>query len=593
MSGRITELFNNNVFTDAEMKARLPKKVYNEVKACKLDKGSADIVAQAVRDWAIEKGATHFTHVFEPLTMLTAEKHDSFVSLPDEDGKVMMDFTGKELCESEPDGSSFPSGGIRDTSRARSYTSWDMTSPIYVKEDAIGTILCIPAAFCSYTGEALDAKTPLLRSMDAVSEQGVRLLRLLGNTTSTKVTAGVGPEQEYFLVDRDKYLKRKDLIFTGMTGMIDPQRPEVENAVFEAKNAGIKTIMITGDHKDTARAIAIRLGIIAESDLNGVITGSELDELSDSELQKNIEKYSVYARVAPEHKVRIVKAWQARGKIVAMTGDGVNDAPSIKRADIGVGMGITGTDVTKNVADMVLADDNFATIIGACEEGRRIYDNIRKVIQFLLSANLAEVFSVFIATLIGFTIFQPVQLLWVNLVTDCFPALALGMEDAEGDIMKRKPRNAKDGVFAGHMGLDCVVQGLIITVLVLASFFVGVYFDMGYIHIADMIAGNADEEGVMMAFITLNMVEIFHCFNMRSRRASLFTMKKQNKWLWASAALALVLTVIVTVQPTLAEMFFGPVTLELKGVLAALGLAFLIIPLMEIYKAIMRAVEKE
>ena len=187
----------------------------------------------------------------------------------------------------------------------------------------------------------------------------------------------------------------------------------------------------------------------------------------------------------------------------------------------------------------------------------------------------------------------PVQLLWVNLVTDCFPALALGMEDAEGDIMKRKPRNAKDGVFAGHMGLDCVVQGLIITVLVLASFFVGVYFDMGYIHIADMIAGNADEEGVMMAFITLNMVEIFHCFNMRSRRASLFSMKKQNKWLWASAALALVLTVIVTVQPTLAEMFFGPVTLELKGVIAALGLAFLIIPLMEIYKAIMRAVEKE
>ena len=199
----------------------------------------------------------------------------------------------------------------------------------------------------------------------------------------------------------------------------------------------------------------------------------------------------------------------------------------------------------------------------------------------------------FIATLIGFTIFQPVQLLWVNLVTDCFPALALGMEDAEGDIMKRKPRNAKDGVFAGHMGLDCVVQGLIITVLVLASFFVGVYFDMGYIHIADMIAGAADEEGVMMAFITLNMVEIFHCFNMRSRRTSLFKMKKQNKWLWASAALALVLTVIVTVQPTLAEMFFGPVTLELKGVIAALCLAFLIIPLMEIYKAIMRAVEKE
>lgn len=383
----------------------------------------------------------------------------------------------------------------------------------------------------------------------------------------------------------------QDLCFIGLAGMMDPVRPEVKDAIAQCRRAGIRPVMITGDHKDTAVAIARQLGIL--TDPSQALTGADLDALSDEELTQTVDRYSVYARVQPEHKVRIVTAWRRRGAVTAMTGDGVNDAPSIKRADIGVGMGITGTDVTKNVADMVLADDNFATIIGACEEGRRIYDNIRKVIQFLLSANLAEVFSVFIATLIGFTIFQPVQLLWVNLVTDCFPALALGMEDAEGDIMKRKPRNAKDGVFAGHMGLDCVVQGLIITVLVLASFFVGVYFDMGYIHIADMIAGNADEEGVMMAFITLNMVEIFHCFNMRSRRASLFTMKKQNKWLWASAALALVLTVIVTVQPTLAEMFFGPVTLELKGVLAALGLAFLIIPLMEIYKAIMRAVEKE
>ena len=231
MSGRITELFNNNVFTDAEMKARLPKKVYNEVKACKLDKGSADIVAQAVRDWAIEKGATHFTHVFEPLTMLTAEKHDSFVSLPDEDGKVMMDFTGKELCESEPDGSSFPSGGIRDTSRARSYTSWDMTSPIYVKEDAIGTILCIPAAFCSYTGEALDAKTPLLRSMEAINTQSLRLLRLFGNTTSKKVTPSVGAEQEYFLVDKEKWLQRKDLTYTGRTlfGAMPPKGQEMDD----------------------------------------------------------------------------------------------------------------------------------------------------------------------------------------------------------------------------------------------------------------------------------------------------------------------------------------------------------------------------
>ena len=269
MSGRITELFNNNVFTDAEMKARLPKKVYNEVKACKLDKGSADIVAQAVRDWAIEKGATHFTHVFEPLTMLTAEKHDSFVSLPDEDGKVMMDFTGKELCESEPDGSSFPSGGIRDTSRARSYTSWDMTSPIYVKEDAIGTILCIPAAFCSYTGEALDAKTPLLRSMDAVSEQGVRLLRLLGNTTSTKVTAGVGPEQEYFIVDRDKYLQRDDLVFTGRTlfGAPAPKGQELDDQYFGVIQERVGSFM-----KELNEELW-RFGITAKTQHNEVAPG--------------------------------------------------------------------------------------------------------------------------------------------------------------------------------------------------------------------------------------------------------------------------------------------------------------------------------
>ena len=382
-----------------------------------------------------------------------------------------------------------------------------------------------------------------------------------------------------------------DLTFCGLSGMIDPERPEVAPAIAEAHAAGIRTVMITGDHIDTAVAIAKNLGII--EDRKQAIIGAELDKLTDEELDARIEDYGVYARVQPEHKTRIVEAWKSRNMIVAMTGDGVNDAPSIKRANIGVGMGITGTDVTKNVADMVLADDNFATIISACEEGRRIYDNIRKVIQFLLSANLAEVFSVFIATLVGFTLFQPVQLLWVNLVTDCFPALALGMEEAEGNIMQRKPRKASDGVFAGNMGLDCVVQGLIITALVLASFFAGVYFDMGCIDIANMMAGTADEEGVMMAFITLNMVEIFHCFNMRSRRQSLFSMKKQNVWLWGAAALALVLTLVVVEFEPLAMMFFGVPGLELKGSLTALGIAFLIIPLNELYKAIMRSVEKD
>ena len=424
-----------------------------------------------------------------------------------------------------------------------------------------------------------ERRAELVAANKAMADQALRVLALASRHYTEAPTDFSADALEH------------DLTFCGLSGMIDPERPEVAPAIAEAHAAGIRTVMITGDHIDTAVAIAKNLGII--EDRKQAITGAELDKLTDEELDARIEDYGVYARVQPEHKTRIVEAWKSRNMIVAMTGDGVNDAPSIKRANIGVGMGITGTDVTKNVADMVLADDNFATIISACEEGRRIYDNIRKVIQFLLSANLAEVFSVFIATLVGFTLFQPVQLLWVNLVTDCFPALALGMEEAEGNIMQRKPRKASDGVFAGNMGLDCVVQGLIITALVLASFFAGVYFDMGSIDIANMMAGTADEEGVMMAFITLNMVEIFHCFNMRSRRQSVFAMKKQNAWLWGAAALALVLTLIVVEFEPLAMMFFGVPGLELKGSLTALGIAFLIIPLNELYKAIMRSVEKD
>ena len=434
-----------------------------------------------------------------------------------------------------------------------------------------------------YDGDQIVPLTPerkaeLLAANKDMANEALRVLALASRTHDA-VPADCSPEA-----------LEHDLVFCGLSGMIDPERPEVAPAIAEAREAGIRPVMITGDHIDTAVAIAKNLGIC--EDASQAITGAQLDKISDEDFKDKVTEYSVYARVQPEHKARIVDAWKSRGNIVAMTGDGVNDAPSIKRADIGVGMGITGTDVTKNVADMVLADDNFATIVSAVEEGRRIYDNIRKVIQFLLSANIAEVLSVFVATLVGFTIFQPVQLLWINLVTDCFPALALGMEGAEGDIMKRKPRNAKDGVFAGGMGLDIVVQGVIITALVLASFFVGVYFDMGYINIADMIAGTADEEGVTMAFITLSMVEIFHCFNMRSRRQSLFSMKKQNMWLWGAAVLALILTVVVVEVPFLAEMF-GFMELPPVALASALGLAFLIIPLMEVYKAIMRAVEKD
>ncbi len=431
-------------------------------------------------------------------------------------------------------------------------------------------------------GEVVDLtdkrRAEILVANKAMADEALRVLAL-ASRNHDEIPADCAPEA-----------LEHDLIFCGLSGMIDPERPEVAPAIAEAREAGIRPVMITGDHIDTAVAIAKNLGIV--EDASHAITGAELDKISDEDFHEKVTEYSVYARVQPEHKARIVDAWKSRGNIVAMTGDGVNDAPSIKRADIGVGMGITGTDVTKNVADMVLADDNFATIVSAVEEGRRIYDNIRKVIQFLLSANIAEVLSVFVATLVGFTIFQPVQLLWINLVTDCFPALALGMEGAEGDIMKRKPRKASDGVFAGGMGVDIIVQGVIITALVLASFFAGVWFDMGYIDIADMIAGTADEEGVTMAFITLSMVEIFHCFNMRSRRASLFSMKKQNVWLWGAALLALVLTVVVVEFDPLAEAF-GFMVLPPEALATALGLAFLIIPLMEVYKAIMRAVEKE
>ena len=423
-----------------------------------------------------------------------------------------------------------------------------------------------------------EARAAILEQNKAFADQALRVLAAAERPWDAK------PESE------DAGYLEQDLTFLGLSGMIDPERPEVAAAIKEAHEAGIRVVMITGDHIDTAVAIAKNLGII--TDRSQAVTGAELDKMTDEELDRAVERYGVYARVQPEHKTRIVEAWKDKGKVVAMTGDGVNDAPSIKRSNIGIGMGITGTDVTKSVADMVLADDNFATIIGACEEGRRIYDNIRKVIQFLLSANLAEVFSVFIATLVGFTIFQPVQLLWVNLVTDCFPALALGMEEAEGDVMKRKPRNASDGVFAGHMGLDCIVQGVIITLLVLASFFTGIYLHNGSIDMVDLLDGIPDPEGVTMSFITLNMVEIFHCFNMRSRRASLFSMKKQNWWLWGAAVLALFLTVVVVEADPLANAF-QLMTLKVEAVIAAIFLAFLIIPIIEVYKAIMRAVEKE
>ncbi|MCR5208203.1 MAG: calcium-translocating P-type ATPase, PMCA-type [Eubacterium sp.] len=372
------------------------------------------------------------------------------------------------------------------------------------------------------------------------------------------------------------------LCYVGLTGMIDPVRPEVVDAIKECRSAGIRPIMITGDHKDTAVAIAKGLGII--SDASQAMTGSDLNKLSDEEFDEILEKVSVYARVQPEHKVRIVKAWKARGMITAMTGDGVNDAPSIKNADIGVGMGITGTDVTKNVADMVLADDNFATIVSAVEEGRKIYDNIRAAIQFLLSSNLSEVLSIFIATLLGFTLFEPVHLLWINLITDCFPALALGMEKGEPDIMKRAPRDSRDGIFAGGMGIDCAWQGVMVTVLTLAAYFIGDRFGGGspeFVH----------QRAMTMAFLTLSMSEIFHSFNMRSRRKSIVQMGSLNWYLIGAMAASIVLSTAVIYIPFLTKAFdFVPLTLN--QYLASMGTAFLVIPIVEIVKFFQRLAEK-
>ena len=386
-----------------------------------------------------------------------------------------------------------------------------------------------------------------------------------------------------------------DLIFIGLVGMIDPVRPEVKAAIDECRSAGIRPIMITGDHKDTAVAIATELGII--TDASQAIMGAELDDISDEEFETLVERYSVYARVQPEHKTRIVNAWRKKGMVTAMTGDGVNDAPSIKNADIGVGMGITGTDVTKNVADMILADDNFATIVSAVGEGRRIYDNIRKAIQFLLASNLSEVLTIFFATLFGFSIFAPVHLLWINLITDCFPALALGMEDPETSIMKRRPRDSKEGIFAGGLGFAVAYQGALVTIITMASYLIGRYWLVASDPHAAGLVGEAlaaygAKVGTSMAFLTLSLCEICHAFNMRSLHGSIFSMKKQNWWLWGAGVLSFLLTTVVIEIPVLANAF-ELAQLDLAEYGIAFGLAILIIPIVEIVKVIHRAVDKK
>ena len=414
-------------------------------------------------------------------------------------------------------------------------------------------------------------RAEILRANKAMADRALRVLACAERVWDAKP------------VNFEPETLEQELCFMGLCGMIDPVRPEVVDAIAECREAGIRPIMITGDHIDTAVAIAKELGILTDG--SEAITGAQLNEMSDEEFEQKFKNISVYARVQPEHKTRIVKAWRDAGFVTAMTGDGVNDAPSIRAADIGIGMGITGTDVTKNVADMVLADDNFATIVGAVEEGRRIYDNIQRAIKFLLGSNMSEVLSIFFATILGFTILEPVHLLWINLVTDCFPALALGMEKAEPDVMRRRPRDAKAGIFAGGMGFDIAYQGLLVTLLIMVSYFVGHFIETGVWEITN------SADGTTMAFLTMSMAEIFHSFNMRSQRGSIFTLGTHNRALVFAAIGSLIATTLVCEVPFLANAF-DFTAVDFNEYLIAIALGACIIPLVELVKLIQRKIGK-
>lgn len=377
------------------------------------------------------------------------------------------------------------------------------------------------------------------------------------------------------------------LIFVGLIAMIDPERPEVAQAVVEAHEAGIRPIMITGDHRDTATAIAKRLGILDEnSGDDQVITGAELDKLSDEEFNQRVDHYSVYARVAPEHKVRIVNAWQKRGKVVAMTGDGVNDAPALKAADIGVGMGITGTEVSKGASDMVLADDNFSTIVVAVEEGRKVFANIQKALQYLLSANIGEVLTLFVMTLLGWQILAPVQILWINLVTDTFPAIALGLEPAEPNIMKRKPRGRSSNFFSGGVFGNVIYQGLLEGLITLGVYGLSLQFP---VHASGQLA-HAD--ALTMAFATLGLIQLFHAFNSKSIHDSLFKVglfkNRSLNWAILTAFLLLAVTIVVPGFNTIFHL--TELNLLQWGIVFSAGV--LMIAIVEIVKLVQRRFEK-
>ena len=418
-------------------------------------------------------------------------------------------------------------------------------------------------------------KQAILATNKDLAKQALRVLMMAYKTTNDIPTL-------------ESEVVESDLIFSGLVGMIDPERPEAAEAVRVAKEAGIRPIMITGDHQDTAEAIAKRLGIIDPNDTEDhVFTGAELNELSDEEFQKVFKQYSVYARVSPEHKVRIVKAWQNDGKVVAMTGDGVNDAPSLKTADIGIGMGITGTEVSKGASDMVLADDNFATIIVAVEEGRKVFSNIQKSIQYLLSANMAEVFIIFFATLFGWDVLQPVHLLWINLVTDTLPAIALGVEPAEPGIMTHKPRGRQSNFFDGGVFGAIMYQGVFQTILVLAVYGWGLVFPEHHTQAA------IHADALTMAFATLGLIQLLHAFNVKSVYQSVFKVGLfRNKTFNWAIPVAFVLLMATIVVPGFNNLFHVS-HLSLTQWLAVIVGSFLIVVLVELVKAIQRALGKD
>ncbi|GEB92281.1 cation-translocating P-type ATPase [Streptococcus thermophilus] len=418
-------------------------------------------------------------------------------------------------------------------------------------------------------------KQAILAVNKDLAKQALRVLMMAYKTTSEIPTL-------------ESEVVESDLIFSGLVGMIDPERPEAAEAVRVAKEAGIRPIMITGDHQDTAEAIAKRLGIIDPNDTEDrVITGAELNELSDEEFQKVFKQYSVYARVSPEHKVRIVKAWQNEGKVVAMTGDGVNDAPSLKTADIGIGMGITGTEVSKGASDMVLADDNFATIIVAVEEGRKVFSNIQKSIQYLLSANMAEVFIIFFATLFGWDVLQPVHLLWINLVTDTLPAIALGVEPAEPGIMTHKPRGRQSNFFDGGVFGAIMYQGVFQTILVLAVYGWGLVFPEHHTQ------AEIHADALTMAYATLGLIQLLHAFNVKSVYQSVFKVglfrNKTFNWAIPVAFILLMATIVV---PGFNNLFHVSHLSFTQWLAVILG-SFLIVVLVEIVKATQRALGKD